>query len=73
MDHQTLNDEQVTLNAIKLLADENLVWSDDFENIRIVLLALLANAFNTDEEPEMRNINLHQLVLQLARKLSNDA
>jgi len=57
--------------AIKLLNDDNLVWSDDFENIRRNLAGLLTKAIQVEFhhlEPEIGD-----LALNLMREREYDA
>jgi hypothetical protein len=49
-------------NAIELLQDENLVWSDDFESIRKSLLLLMAKAWEMEYsglEPELGQLSFY--------------
>jgi hypothetical protein len=59
-------------NAIELLQDENLVWSDDFESIRKSLLLLMAKAWEMEYaglEPEIGDLALNLVRGQNARRL----
>lgn len=47
--------------AIELLGNSHLVWSEDFEAIRLLLLSLL--------DDESRSLAPHQSTLELAREL----
>lgn len=49
--------------AIRLLSDKNLVWSDDFENIRTYLGALMIVETYSDK-PD-------QLIIRIAERLIN--
>jgi hypothetical protein len=49
-------------NALELLNDENLVWSDDFESIRKNLALLMAKAWEMEYsglEPEIGDLALN--------------
>jgi hypothetical protein len=59
-------------NAIELLQDENLVWSDDFESIRKSLLLLMAKAWEMEYaglEPEIGDLALNLVRGKNARRL----
>jgi hypothetical protein len=59
-------------NAIELLQDENLVWSDDFESIRKSLLLLMAKAWEMEYaglEPEIGDLAFNLVRGQNARRL----
>jgi hypothetical protein len=49
-------------NALQLLQDDNLVWSDDFESIRKNLALLMAKAWEMEYaglEPELGDLALN--------------
>lgn len=61
--------------AIKLLTDDNLVWSDDFETIRKNLARLMAKANEMEYavmEPEIGDLVLNLVRGQNARRLDAD-
>jgi hypothetical protein len=58
-------------NALELLNDENLVWSDDFESIRKNLALLMAKAWEMEYsglEPEIGDLALNLVRGQNARR-----
>lgn len=58
--------------ALELLNDDNLVWSDDFESIRKNLALLMAKAWEMEYaglEPEIGDLALNLLRGQNARGL----
>ena len=58
-------------NALDLLNDENLVWSDDFESIRKNLALLMAKAWEMEYaglEPEIGDLALNLVRGQNARR-----
>jgi hypothetical protein len=57
--------------AIKLLEDENLVWSGDFDTIRLELTQLLRKA--ADVEYHRLEAELDALARQLSNEGSNNA
>jgi len=61
-------------NALELLNDDNLVWSDDFESIRKNLALLMAKAWEMEYaglEPEIGDLALNLLRGQYARRLES--
>ena len=61
--------------ALRLLDDKNLVWSEDFESIRKNLALLMAKAWEMEYaglEPELGNLALNLIRGQNARE-SNTA
>ena len=57
--------------ALKLLNDENLVWSDDFESIRKNLALLMAKAWEMEYaglEPEIGDLALNLIRGENARR-----
>jgi hypothetical protein len=59
-------------NALELLNDDNLVWSDDFESIRKNLASLMAKAWEMEYaglEPELGDLALNLVRGQNARGL----
>jgi len=57
--------------ALRLLDDKNLVWSDDFESIRKNLALLMAKAWEMEYaglEPELGDLALNIVRGQNARK-----
>ena len=62
-------------NALELLNDDNLVWSDDFESIRKNLALLMAKAWEMEYaglEPEIGDLALNLVRGQNARRLDAD-
>jgi hypothetical protein len=62
-------------NALELLNDKNLVWSDDFESIRKNLALLMAKAWEMEYaglEPEIGDLALNLVRGQNARRLDAD-
>ncbi len=62
-------------NALELLNDENLVWSDDFEGIRKNLASLMAKAWEMEYaglEPEIGDLALNLVRGQNAGRLETD-
>jgi hypothetical protein len=62
-------------NALELLKDENLVWSDDFETIRKNLALLMAKAWEMEYaglEPELGDLALNLVRGQNARRLETN-
>jgi len=58
-------------NALELLNDENLVWSDDFESIRKNLASLMAKAWEMEYaglEPEIGDLAFNLVRGQNARR-----
>jgi hypothetical protein len=58
-------------NALELLNDDNLVWSDDFESIRKNLALLMAKAWEMEYsglEPEIGDLALNLVRGQNARR-----
>ena len=58
-------------DALKLLNDPNLVWSEDFEGVRKNLSALMAKAWEMEYaglEPELGNLALNLVRGQNARR-----
>jgi hypothetical protein len=58
-------------NALQLLNDDNLVWSDDFESIRKNLALLMAKAWEMEYaglEPEIGDLALNLVRGQNARR-----
>ena len=58
-------------NALDLLNDDNLVWSDDFESIRKNLALLMAKAWEMEYsglEPEIGDLALNLVRGQNARR-----
>jgi hypothetical protein len=58
-------------DALKLLQDKNLVWSEDFESIRKNLALLMAKASEMEYaglEPELGNLALNLVRGQNARR-----
>jgi hypothetical protein len=58
-------------NALDLLNDDNLVWSDDFESIRKNLASLMAKAWEMEYaglEPEIGDLALNLVRGQNARR-----
>ena len=57
--------------ALKLLNDQNLVWSEDFESIRKNLALLMAKAWEMEYaglEPELGNLALNLVRGENARR-----
>ena len=62
-------------NALQLLQDKNLVWSDDFESIRKNLALLMAKAWEMEYaglEPELGDLALNLVRGQNARRPNTD-
>ncbi len=62
-------------NALELLNDENLVWSDDFEGIRKNLASLMAKAWEMEYaglEPEIGDLALNLVRGQNAGRLETN-
>lgn len=61
--------------ALELLNDKNLVWSDDFESIRKNLALLMAKAWEMEYaglEPELGDLALNLVRGQNARRTSTE-
>lgn len=61
--------------ALELLTDKNLVWSDDFESIRKNLALLMAKAWEMEYaglEPELGDLALNLVRGQNARRTSTE-